>query len=162
MIVANLLIYAYDSTSPSHRAARRWWEDALSGHEPVGIPWIVVLAFVRLISHPTLLEHPLNVREAEACVRQWLDCDHVRLLVPRETTLKRFFSLLDEAGLGGNLATDALIAAHAEDYGATVHRPAHTRDQRQDLRLPGLQLHAHLPLSLGGDAVAHQLQGQSA
>ena len=53
---ANLLIYAYSSTSPSHRAARRWWEDALSGHEPVGIPWIVVLAFVRLISHPTLLE----------------------------------------------------------------------------------------------------------
>ena len=79
------------------------------------------LAFVRLISHPTLLEHPLTVREAEACVRQWLDCDHVRLLVPRETTLKRFFSLLDEAGLGGNLATDALIAAHAEEYGATVH-----------------------------------------
>jgi predicted nucleic acid-binding protein len=40
---------------------------------------------------------------------------------PRETTLKRFFSLLDEAGLGGNLAIDALIAAHAEEYGATVH-----------------------------------------
>ena|SRR5215510_87548 len=69
---ANLLIYAYDSTSPSHRAARRWWEDALSGSEPVGIPWIVVLAFVRLISHPTLLEHPLTVREAEGCVRQWV------------------------------------------------------------------------------------------
>jgi toxin-antitoxin system PIN domain toxin len=118
---ANLLIYAYDSTSPSHRAARRWWEDALSGREPVGIPWIVVLAFVRLISHPTLLEHPLTVREAEACVGQWLDCDHVRLLVPRERTFERFFSLLDEAGLGGNLATDALIAAHAEEYGATVH-----------------------------------------
>jgi predicted nucleic acid-binding protein len=87
----------------------------------VGIPWIVVLAFVRLITHPTLLEHPLTVREAEACVGQWLDCDHVRLLVPRERTFERFFSLLDEAGLGGNLATDALIAAHAEEYSATVH-----------------------------------------
>lgn len=50
-----------------------------------------------------------------------LDCDHVRLLVPRERTFERFFSLLDEAGLGGNLATDALIAAHAEEYSATVH-----------------------------------------
>jgi len=118
---ANLLIYAYDSTSPSHRAARRWWEDALSGHEPVGIPWIVVLASVRLISHPILLEHPLTVREAEACVRQRLNCDRVGLLVRRERTFARFFSLLDEAGLGGNLATDALMAAHGEGYSASVH-----------------------------------------
>jgi toxin-antitoxin system PIN domain toxin len=118
---ANLLIYAYDTTSPSHLAARRWWEGVLSGREPVGLPWIVVLAFVRLITHPTLSEHPFTVRQAEAAVRQWLDCDHVQLLVPRETTFARFFSLLDEAGLGGNLATDALIAAHAEDYGGTVY-----------------------------------------
>src|SRR4029453_10440941 len=118
---ANLLIFAYTAPSPPHRPARRWVEDGLSGPEPVGVPWIVMLAFVRLISHPTLLEHPLTVRETEACVRQWLDCDHVRLLDPRERTSERFFSLLDEAGLGGNLATDALIAAHAEEYSATVH-----------------------------------------
>ncbi len=118
---ANLLIYAYDSSAPSHRGARHWWEGTLSGNEPVGIPWIVVLAFVRLITHPTLMEQALTVREAEAAVGQWLDCDHVQLLVPRETTLERFFSLLDEAGLGGNLATDALIGAHAQDYGATVY-----------------------------------------
>ena len=118
---ANLLIYAYDSRSPSHRRARSWWESALSGNEPVGVPWIVVVAFVRLITHPTLSEDPFTVGEAQTAVRHWLDCDHVQLLVPRETTFERFFSLLDEAGLGGNLATDALIAAHAEEYGATVH-----------------------------------------
>jgi uncharacterized protein len=118
---ANLLIYAYDIGSPFHRLARRWWEDALSAHEPVGLPWIVVLAFVRLITHPTLSEHPFTVAAAEAAVRQWLDCDHVQLLVPREATFERFFAFLEEAGLGGNLATDALIAAHAEDYGAVVH-----------------------------------------
>jgi toxin-antitoxin system PIN domain toxin len=118
---ANLLIYAYDSTSPSHRAALRWWESTLSGTEPVGLAWIVVIAFVRLITHPTLSEHPFTVPQAEAAVRQWLDCSHVRLLAPRETTFDRFFSLLEEAGLGGNLATDALIAAHAEDFGGTVY-----------------------------------------
>lgn len=118
---ANLLIYAYDTSAPLHRSARRWWEGALSSHEPVGLPWVVILAFVRLITHPTLSEHPFTVRAAEAAIRQWLGCDHVQLLHARETTLERFFSLLDEAGLGGNLTTDALIAAHAEDYGATVH-----------------------------------------
>lgn len=118
---ANLLIYAYDTESPFHEASRRWWEDALSGAEPIGIPWIVILGFVRLITHPTLLENPLTVGEAQAAVADWLDCEHVRLLVPHETTLQRFFSLLETAGLGGNLVSDALIAAHAEDFGATVY-----------------------------------------
>lgn len=131
---ANLLIYAYDTSAPLHRLARRWWEGVLSAHEPVGLPWVVVLAFVRLITHPTLSEHPFTVRAAEAAVSQWLDCDHVQLLLARETTLQRFFSLLDEAGLGGNLATDALIAAHAEDYGATVYST-----DRDFARFPGVR-----------------------
>ena len=33
----NLLIYAYDSNSPSHDAAKRWWVGCLSEHEAVGI-----------------------------------------------------------------------------------------------------------------------------
>ena len=31
----NLLVYAYDRTAPNHTRARKWWEDALSGDEPV-------------------------------------------------------------------------------------------------------------------------------
>jgi toxin-antitoxin system PIN domain toxin len=131
---ANLLIYAYDRSSPSHRDARQWWENSLSGTEPIGIPWIVVLAFVRLVTHPTLSEQPFTVQQAEAAVREWLTCDHVQLLVPRETTLERFFSLLEEGGLGGNLATDALIAAHAEDFGATVYSNDRDFDRFHGLR----------------------------
>ena len=41
-------------------------------------------------------------------------------IIPMDVELQTM-PLLDEAGLGGNLATDALIAAHAEDYGATVY-----------------------------------------
>ena len=131
---ANLLIYAYDLAAPSHRRARQWWEGVLSGTEPVGIPSIVVLAFVRLITHPTLSEHPFTVREAEAAVREWLDCEHVQLLSARQSTLERFFGLLDEGGLGGNLATDALIAAHAEEFGATVYSTDRDFDRFSRLR----------------------------
>lgn len=116
----NLLIYAYDTSAPLHAAARRWWEETLSGEEPVGLPLVVVLAFVRLITHPHLLREPLTVSEARRAVSQWLDCEHVRLLVPQETTLDRFFELLEKIGVGGNFITDALIAAQAEEIGATV------------------------------------------
>ena len=118
---ANLLIYAYDETSPHHAPAKRWWVDTLSGEEPVGIPWVVVLAFTRLMTHPTVCGNPLTPQEARRRVEHWFAQGHVRLLSPTPATLGRFFELLEEAGLGGNLATDALIAAHAMEHGAVVH-----------------------------------------
>jgi predicted nucleic acid-binding protein len=72
------------------------------------------------VIQPCLSIHSLSAKQKHACA-SGLDCDHVRLLAPQERTFERFFSLLDEAGLGGNLATDALIAAHAEDYSGTIH-----------------------------------------
>lgn len=118
---ANLLIYAYDSTAPAHRKARAWWESVLSGSEPIGVPWVVVLAFVRLMTHPTLSDNPMTVAEARERVEEWLGCPHVRLLSPEVTTFSRFFGLLTAAGIGGNLCTDALIASLAEEHGGKVY-----------------------------------------
>jgi len=61
---ANLAIYAYDRTATQHAAAKAWWEQTLSGSTPVGIPWVVVLAFIRLMTHPTLSENPMTVPRA--------------------------------------------------------------------------------------------------
>lgn len=118
---ANLLVYAYDETAPCHGTAREWWEEVLSGIEPVGIPWIVVLAFVRLMTHPTLADNPMTVEQAGAAVTSWLELDHVRLLSPTPSTIFRFLDLLAGAGMGGNLSTDAMIAALADEYGGCVH-----------------------------------------
>jgi toxin-antitoxin system PIN domain toxin len=118
---ANLLVYAYDETAAAHRVARAWWEDALSGAEPVGIPWIVVLAFVRLMTHPTLSQNPMTIEQTRTAVQDWLALDHVRLLSPSTTTVTLFFELLDQAGTGGNLSTDAMIGALASEYGSCVY-----------------------------------------
>lgn len=118
---ANLLIYAYDSTSPSHHKAKAWWELNLNGIDPIGIPWVVVLAFVRLMTHPTVAANPLTVIQARQYVEQWFAAPTIRLLYPSENTLSKFFDLLEEAELGGNLSTDALIAAHALENSAIIH-----------------------------------------
>jgi toxin-antitoxin system PIN domain toxin len=117
----NLLIYAYDATCPVHKRAKAWWETALSGVEPVGIPWIVVLAFVRLMTHPMVSENPMTIAQCQATVSEWLAVRHVRLLTPTATTLQVFFDMLAAAGTGGNLTTDAMIAAHAIEHGARVY-----------------------------------------
>jgi len=52
LIDANLLIYAVNRDLPQHAAARSWLEDTFSQSEPVGLPWVVILAFLRLCTVP--------------------------------------------------------------------------------------------------------------
>lgn len=116
----NLLVFAYDSTSPCHAAAKKWWEDVLSGDKPVGIPWVVVLAFTRLMTHPTICTDPLTTEEVRRIIGHWIGQPHVRVLCPSSGTMDTFFDLHEGGGLGGNLTTDALIAAHAIENAATL------------------------------------------
>lgn len=118
---ANILIYAYDERSPFHAKAKKWWTTVLGDAEPIGIPWVVVLAFTRLMTHTQICENPLTVTDAKAIILDWLDFPHVRLLQLSERAPQRFFELLEEAGSGGNLSTDAMIALHAMEYSATVY-----------------------------------------
>lgn len=105
---------------PFHARARNWWESILSGREPVGIPFIVILAFMRLTTHAALNENPMSVAMARERVESWEDVPIVRFLSSSPATLRLAWDLLQTAKGGGNLATDAMIAAHAAEIGATV------------------------------------------
>lgn len=118
---ANVLIYAYDQRSPYHAMAKRWWTEVLEGSQPVGIPWVVLLAFTRLLTHPHLCQQPLSVAEVRILVAQWFEQPQVNLLHLPTGAVDGFFDGLEEAGGGGNLTTDAMIALHALAHGGTVY-----------------------------------------
>ena len=118
---ANLILYAYDSESPFHRESARWWSALLSDIEPIGLCPVVVFAFLRLSTHGKVFENPLTVREAGQHITSWLARPNVRLLVAGPSHVEAVCRLLTKAGTGGNLVTDAQIAALALEYGATVH-----------------------------------------
>ena len=122
----NLLIYAHDQLAPQHRKAHDWWTGLLSGTEPIGIPWVVLLAFTRLLTHPNICQDPLTVSQVRGIATGWFELPHVKIIHVSEHSWPRFFQLLEEAGIGGNLSTDALIALHAMEHSATIH--SHDRD----------------------------------
>ena len=64
----NLLIYAYDAASPFHRKAAKWWEACLSETVTVGIPWLVILGFVRIATNARSFADPLTIEEAVTSV----------------------------------------------------------------------------------------------
>jgi predicted nucleic acid-binding protein len=54
LVDANLLIYAYNRAATQHETAKDWLEARLAGHEPIGLPWPSLLAFLRIVTHPRL------------------------------------------------------------------------------------------------------------
>ena len=117
----NLLVYAYNRGTRHHEAARAWWEDLLSSTERVGLPWAVSLGFVRLMTHPAVLIVPLDPRGAIRHVRRWLERPNVVMLEPGPRHLDVVESLLGPLGVGGNLTTDAHLAALAIEHRGELH-----------------------------------------
>lgn len=116
----NILVYAYDADAPHHRDALAWWEDTLSGSHQVGMPWLVVLGFLRITTHRRILRKPMIVTEAVKAVRSWLDHPDVQIVTPGERHGEILFELLTQLGTAGNLTTDAHLAALAIEYHAEL------------------------------------------
>jgi toxin-antitoxin system PIN domain toxin len=117
----NLLVHAYAEGAPQHRAARGWWEGLLGGKEPVGLPWAVALGFVRLTTHPSVLETPMRPADALDALERWYERPSVHVLEPGPRHLALLGALLRAAGTAGNLTTDAHLAALAIEHGCELH-----------------------------------------
>jgi toxin-antitoxin system PIN domain toxin len=116
----NLFVYAYDATSPRYEPARRWLEDALSGSETVGLPWAVLLSFIRLSTRPAAMKEPLEVGMAVDLVEEWLAQPCATIVAPTSRHPAILRDLLAPLGTGGNLTSDAHLAALAIEHGATL------------------------------------------
>lgn len=117
----NLLIYAYNEEESSHLAAVDWWKSLLGGSETVGMPWVAISGFIRITTHPRILGSPLHVEVAVKTTRQWLTSNSVQIINPGRKFDDLFFNLLETLGVGGNLTTDAQLAALAIEYQAELH-----------------------------------------
>jgi toxin-antitoxin system PIN domain toxin len=118
---ANLLLHALNSDSANHVASRKWWRDLLEGGKEVGLCSVVVFAFVRISTHRMAFPHPLSVEAAFDHVENWLSFPSVSWIDSIREDIAVARDLLQSAGTGGNLVTDAQIAAIALRRGATIH-----------------------------------------
>ena len=117
---ANVLLYAVNSDSPNHDLARSWLDKALSGSRTVAFTWSVLLAFVRLSTHPAIFPRPLEVEEASKQIRAWLRGSTATIVDPGARHFDLLASLLAVSGVGGNLVGDAHLAALAIELGAEL------------------------------------------
>lgn len=134
LVDANLLIYAVDADSPHHAKVLAWWETLLSGPENVGLPWVVVLAFIRITTNPRIKESPLAIHEALQYVERWLSVPGVSLVDAPPGMFSALAADLRVTGSGGNLSTDTFLAVMARTLDATLCSADNDFRRFQDLK----------------------------
>lgn len=116
----NLLLYTADESSPHSSPARAWLEQALSGTEEVGFAWLALLGFIRISTNPASFANPLSPTRAFEFVESWLDQPIAAVVHPTHQHAAVLRRLLEPLGTGGNLTSDAHLAALAIEHGAEL------------------------------------------
>ena len=88
--------------------------------EAVGFDWTVLLAFLRLSTRSAVFPKPLTLGEAIEVMESWLDQPCAEIVDPVERHLEMLSKLLSPLGTGGNLTSDAHLAAVAIEHGAEL------------------------------------------
>lgn len=119
LVDANLLIYAVNQRAAHHAAAREWLDGSLSAAAPVGLPWVTLSAFLRIVTNPRIFTAPLPVPAAWDIVAEWLAAPAAWIPGPTERHADIFAGLLAQTH-GGDLVPDAHLAAIAIEHGLTL------------------------------------------
>jgi uncharacterized protein len=116
-----LLIYAYNEDAPQHQAAREWIEQHFSGSEPLALTWVTLGGFLRVCTSRRIMERPLRISQVIQIIDQWLEQPCIRVIRPGERHWVILKGLLSALDVGGNLVTDAHLAALAIEHDCELH-----------------------------------------
>jgi uncharacterized protein len=133
LLDANLLVYAHDEDAPHHKAARDWLDDRLSERVKVGLPWQSLLAFVRIVTNPRIVNRPAPTTDAWAQVEEWLKARPTWIPNPTDRHREIMAALMPSV-TRADLVSDAHLAALAIEHGLLL-----TSTDRDFARFPGLR-----------------------
>lgn len=127
---ANILLYASDRTSPFHATAAGFMRGRPRDPDILCLMWPVVMAYVRLATHPRLFSEPMTPRAAIDNVAALMRMPRCRVVTEPEDFLTTYRLVAADVPARGNLVPDTHLAALARAHGVgTIY--THDRDFRR-------------------------------
>jgi len=118
VIDTNILVYAANADAPHHQTCADLLRDWRSRREPWFITWGIAYEFMRVVTHPRVLEHPWSSHEAWRFLEALLAAPGLTVLVETERHPDVATAVIDElASLRGSLYHDAHIAILMREHG---------------------------------------------
>ncbi len=135
----NVLLAAVNEDCVEHAVAHAWLEDAFNQPAGVALAWAALLGFIRLSTKRGILERPLSISDALSVVQSWIEAPRATLVNPTSSHGPLVARLLLRSGSGGNLTTDAHLAALAIEHGALLGSFDRDFDRFEGLRFERLK-----------------------
>ena len=122
---ANILVYASNDVDPAHEVAAALMARLAEGPEIAYLFWPTVLGYLRIVTHPSILPHPLTPDEATANIQRLTERPHVRSVGESDGFWRLY---LDSGGLKsrGDAVPDLHLATLMRENGVRI---LYTRDR---------------------------------
>lgn len=129
-IDVNILLYASDRTSPFHEAAGAFMRDRPRDPDILCLTWPVIMAYVRLATHPRMFTAPMSQSAAVDNVAALMRMPRCRVVTEPDDFLAAYREVAVDVAARGNLVPDAHLAALVRAHGVrTIY--THDRDFRR-------------------------------
>jgi len=106
----NILLYASDEESTHHKIAYQFLKECVEGEAVFYLLWPVLMAYLRIATHPSIFASPLRPKEAEANISRLLESPHATLLSEEKGFWACYQKITKHIVVRGNLVPDAHIA----------------------------------------------------
>ncbi len=112
----NILVYAHRRRDRRHGVAHRRLAGLAEGHVRWGIPVVCLPEFLRIVTHPRVMD-PLTADDACESLRRILASPSLEVLTPGPRFHELFLAAVREGNAIGNLVFDAQVVALCQEAG---------------------------------------------
>lgn len=116
----NVLVHATHTGSPFHGRARALVEHLVGGPSLAYPLWPAVVGYLRIVTHPAILQTPLSSEEAMSNVGSVLGRPHVRVVGEGDDFWETFGRIARDVKPRGTLLPDTHLVAFMQQHGVST------------------------------------------
>lgn len=117
-IDVNIFVYAANPRDKHYQQkAICFLEEKLNDSELLFLPWMTLMSYQRITTHPSVFPHPLTPKEAWKNIEDLLALPQVRIIGEEENFAHHYLQTTSEFPVRGNLVSDAHLAAILHQHG---------------------------------------------
>ena len=117
VIDTNVLIYAADDDSEYRDPCLRYLQDSRHAREQSFLTWSICYEFMRVVTHPNILNSPMSMRDAWDFLESFLNTPGFSMLTHTERHESLLIQTITEMpDLRGNIAHDLHIAVLMREH----------------------------------------------
>lgn len=117
-IDVNIFVYAANPRDKHYQQqAICFLEEKLNDSELLFLPWMTLMSYQRITTHPSVFPHPLTPKEAWKNIEDLLALPQVRIINEEEGFADHYLKVTSEFPVRGGLVSDAHLAAILNQHG---------------------------------------------